>query len=45
VFEVDGLKERVYCENLSLISKLFLDHKWVQYVDSFDVSEVLMRVT
>ncbi|KAH7821906.1 putative histone acetyltransferase MYST1 [Monocercomonoides exilis] len=27
MFEVDGFKQRVYCQNLSLISKLFLDHK------------------
>jgi histone acetyltransferase MYST1 len=27
VFEVDGKKEVVYCQNLCYISKLFLDHK------------------
>jgi len=26
-FEVDGTLQRVYCENLSLISRMFLDHK------------------
>lgn len=30
-FEVDGAKERVYCENLCLIAKLFLDHKTLFY--------------
>ena len=35
VFEVDGFFERVYCENLCYISKLFLDHK---RFDRFDVS-------
>lgn len=29
VFELDGAREVVYCEYLSLISKLFLDHKFV----------------
>jgi hypothetical protein len=32
VFEVDGRKEKVYCENLCYISKLFLDHKYVKCV-------------
>ena len=27
VFEVDGNKNPVYCENLAFLSKLFLDHK------------------
>ncbi|CAI2368566.1 unnamed protein product [Moneuplotes crassus] len=31
VFEVDGAKEPIYCENLSLVSKLFLDHKNLSY--------------
>tara|TARA_B110000977_G_scaffold144997_1_gene184009 strand:- start:4439 stop:6640 length:2202 start_codon:yes stop_codon:yes gene_type:complete len=31
VFEVDGAKVPVYCQNLSLISKLFLDHKTLYY--------------
>jgi histone acetyltransferase MYST1 len=35
VFEVDGFFERVYCENLCYLSKLFLDHK---RFDRFDVS-------
>lgn len=26
-FEVDGHKQQVYCENLSFISRMFLDHK------------------
>ncbi len=27
MFEVDARKQRIYCENLCLLSKLFLDHK------------------
>lgn len=30
-FEVDGRKERTYCQNLCLLSKLFLDHKTLYY--------------
>ena len=36
VFEVDGAKAGVYCQNLCLLSKLFLDHKTLYYdVDPF----------
>lgn len=36
VFELDGCCERVYCENLCYLAKLFLDHKTLQYdVDPF----------
>lgn len=31
VFEVDGYKNIVYCENLCYLSKLFLDHKLLMY--------------
>ncbi|KAK2951421.1 putative Histone acetyltransferase KAT8 [Blattamonas nauphoetae] len=31
MFEVDGEKEKEFCRNLSLISKLFLDHKTLAY--------------
>lgn len=31
VFEVDGAKAPVYCQNLCLLSKLFLDHKTLYY--------------
>jgi len=35
-FELDGHKHKVYCRNLCLISKLFLDHKTLYYdVDPF----------
>lgn len=27
MFEVDGKANKVYCQNLCLLSKLFLDHK------------------
>jgi len=36
VFEVDGKQHRVYCQNLCLLAKLFLDHKTLYYdVDPF----------
>lgn len=31
VFEVDGAIETVYCQNLSYIAKLFLDHKTLEF--------------
>ena len=31
VFEVDGSEQKVYCQNLSLLAKMFLDHKTVFY--------------
>jgi len=27
MFELDGAKNLIYCENLAYLSKLFLDHK------------------
>lgn len=36
VFEVDGVENKLYCQNLCLLSKLFLDHKTLYYdVDPF----------
>ena len=36
VFEVDGDTNRLYCQNLCLLAKLFLDHKTLYYdVDPF----------
>mmetsp|Transcript_5338 Transcript_5338/g.7188 ORF Transcript_5338/g.7188 Transcript_5338/m.7188 type:complete len:409 (-) Transcript_5338:188-1414(-) len=36
VFEIDGREHRVYCQNLCLLAKLFLDHKTLYYdVDPF----------
>ncbi|KAH7306300.1 hypothetical protein KP509_22G005400 [Ceratopteris richardii] len=36
VFEVDGKKHKLYCQNLCLLAKLFLDHKTLYYdVDAF----------
>jgi histone acetyltransferase MYST1 len=36
VFEVDGKRNKIYCQNLCLLSKLFLDHKTLYYdVDPF----------
>ncbi len=36
VFEVDGKKNKTYCQNLCLLAKLFLDHKTLYYdVDPF----------
>lgn len=31
VFEVDGSKSKIYCQNLCLLAKLFLDHKTLYY--------------
>jgi histone acetyltransferase MYST4 len=31
VFEVDGNVNRIYCQNLCLLAKLFLDHKTLYY--------------
>eukprot|EP01080_Neovahlkampfia_damariscottae_P010400 gene10400-2929_t len=31
VFEIDGKKQKIYCQNLCLIAKLFLDHKTLYY--------------
>ncbi|KXN68804.1 acyl-CoA N-acyltransferase [Conidiobolus coronatus NRRL 28638] len=31
VFEVDGRKNRIYCQNLCLLAKMFLDHKTLYY--------------
>jgi len=34
VFEIDGHKNPTYCENLSYLSKLFLNHKTLAYDDA-----------
>ena len=35
-FEIDGKKEKIYCQNLCYLAKLFLDHKTLYYdVDLF----------
>lgn len=31
MFEVDGVKSKIYCQNLCLLAKLFLDHKTLYY--------------
>ncbi|KAI8983945.1 acyl-CoA N-acyltransferase [Mycotypha africana] len=31
IFEVDGRKNKMYCQNLCLLAKLFLDHKTLYY--------------
>jgi histone acetyltransferase MYST2 len=31
LWEVDGKKNRIYCQNLCLLAKLFLDHKTLYY--------------
>lgn len=31
VFEVDGNTSKLYCQNLCLLAKLFLDHKTLYY--------------
>lgn len=36
LFEIDGTEHKTYCQNLCLLSKLFLDHKTLYYdVDPF----------
>ena len=36
MFEIDGKESKIYCQNLFLLSKLFLDHKTLYYdVDPF----------
>ena len=40
MFEVDGLQERIYCQNLCYIAKMFLDHKTL----FFDVDPFLFYV-
>lgn len=36
MWEVDGTKEKIYCQNLCYIAKMFLDHKTLYYdVDVF----------
>lgn len=36
LFEIDGRRQKTYCRNLSLLAKLFLDHKTLYYdVDPF----------
>lgn len=36
VFEVNGSRQKVYCQNLCLLAKLFIDHKTLYYdVDPF----------
>lgn len=40
VFEVDGVVDKVYCQNLCLMAKLFLDHKTLY----FDVAPFLFYV-
>jgi hypothetical protein len=31
IFEVDGRKNKIYCQNICLLSKMFLDHKTLFY--------------
>ncbi|XP_013783186.1 histone acetyltransferase KAT7-like isoform X1 [Limulus polyphemus] len=40
VFEVDGDKNKIYCQNLCLLAKLFLDHKTLY----FDVEPFLFYI-
>jgi len=39
-FEVDGRKQKIYCQNLCLLAKLFLDHKTLY----FDVEPFLFYI-
>jgi len=40
VFEVDGANQKLYCQNLCLLGKLFIDHKTLLY----DVEHFLFYV-
>ena len=40
IFEVDGGEEKIYCQNLCLMAKLFLDHKTLY----FDVEPFLFYI-
>lgn len=31
IYEVDGRKNKIYCQNLCLLAKMFLDHKTLYY--------------
>lgn len=31
IFEIDGRKNKIYCQNLCLLAKMFLDHKTLYY--------------
>jgi len=44
VFEVDGTKNPVYCENLAFMSKLFLDHKNLHYDMSIFLFYILCEI-
>lgn len=41
MFEVDGGKSPVYCENLGFMSKLFLDHKNIEWDTSIFLFYIL----
>lgn len=44
VFEVDGAKNPVYCENLGFLSKLFLDHKNLEWDMSIFLFYILCEI-
>jgi len=44
MFEVDAYQEETYCQNLSYIAKLFLDHKTLYYSVSPFLFYVLCEV-
>jgi len=44
VFEVDGNRSKIFCQNLCLLAKLFLDHKTLYYdVESFHFYVLTIR--
>jgi hypothetical protein len=45
VFEVDGHTNKIYCQNLCLLVKLFLDHKTLYYDVEHFLFYVLTRVS
>ena len=46
MFEIDGSKQKVWCQNLCYLAKLFLDHKTLYYdVDVFFFCEHSLAVS
>jgi len=44
MFEIDGEKSWEYCENLSYLAKLYLDHKFIMYTMDIFYFYVLCEV-
>jgi hypothetical protein len=44
LFEVDGKENKIFCQNLCLLAKLFLDHKYAWWLASCSLLLVLLPV-